>query len=359
MPPDRFAGPPCRGVPQLDELEHLAHPSPPAAPEHPEQARDEVDVLVGREVRVQREQLGHVADPLAGRAPELARVLAQDPDLALVGVEGPGEHPDRRRLAGAGRPDRRPRIVPGGTVRSSSWTPAPVADSRLVTPCATIGAPAMTPSSCASLLVVRLGATWAAARRACGHRARRRRAHRRRADERMTRGRLQPDLRRPGRAEQGARRHAAGTLQRRGRRRRHERDGPYATVAIATRLDAAWRTRRRATGRCRSDPHAGARGGRPRRGPPLLHRRPARHHPPPGGRGFAYRDPDGTLDPRPPTRSRRIRALADPAGLDRRLDLPGPERPPPGDRPRRAGPQAVPLPPALPRRRARRRSSTG
>ena len=36
----------------------------------------------------------------------------------------------------------------------------------------------------------------------------------------------------------------------------------------------------------------------------------------------------------------------DPAGLDRRLDLPARRRPPPGHRPRRPGPQAVPLPPA-------------
>ena len=36
-----------------------------------------------------------------------------------------------------------------------------------------------------------------------------------------------------------------------------------------------------------------------------------------------------------------------PAGLDRRLDLPLAERPSPGDRPRRARAQAVPLPPAL------------
>ena len=38
-----------------------------------------------------------------------------------------------------------------------------------------------------------------------------------------------------------------------------------------------------------------------------------------------------------------------PAGLDRRVDLPRPGRPPPGHRPRRARPQAVPLSPALAR----------
>ena len=39
----------------------------------------------------------------------------------------------------------------------------------------------------------------------------------------------------------------------------------------------------------------------------------------------------------------------DPAGVDRRLDLPRRRRPPPGGRARRARPQAVPLPPALAR----------
>jgi hypothetical protein len=65
------------------------------------------------------------------------------------------------------------------------------------------------------------------------------------------------------------------------------------------------------------------------------------------GRGFSYRD---THDR--PIRDRetlaRIKALAIPAGLARCLDLPLPERPPAGDRARRAGPQAVPLPRPLP-----------
>ena len=77
------AGAAAADVPQLDQLEDLADAPPAPRREHPEQARDEVDVLVRGEVRVQREQLGHVADPLAGRAPEPARVLAEHADLAL------------------------------------------------------------------------------------------------------------------------------------------------------------------------------------------------------------------------------------------------------------------------------------
>ncbi len=60
------------------------------------------------------------------------------------------------------------------------------------------------------------------------------------------------------------------------------------------------------------------------------------------GKGFTYRDPDGTTDPRP--RGHRAHpATGHPPGLDRRLDLPLAQRPPPGHRSRRAGPQAVPL----------------
>ena len=47
-----------------------------------------------------------------------------------------------------------------------------------------------------------------------------------------------------------------------------------------------------------------------------------------------------------------------PAGLDRRLDLPARQRPHPGHRPRREGPQAVPLPRRLERGPRPRTSST-
>ena len=47
----------------------------------------------------------------------------------------------------------------------------------------------------------------------------------------------------------------------------------------------------------------------------------------------------------------RIRKLAIPPAYERRLDLPDAERPPAGDRARRARPQAVPLPPAVAQQR--------
>ena len=57
-------------------------------------------------------------------------------------------------------------------------------------------------------------------------------------------------------------------------------------------------------------------------------------------------------------RERKRHQLArDPAGVDRRVDLPRSRRPHPGHRARRARPQAVPLPPGVPRRARPARSS--
>ena len=88
-------------------------------------------------------------------------------------------------------------------------------------------------------------------------------------------------------------------------------------------------------------------GRRRRRRALLRHRR--RSPASPGaarGKGWSYHRPDGTR------RRRRGRAGADrrhrhPAGVDRRVDQPRRRRPHPGHRPRRQGPQAVPLPPPV------------
>ena len=77
-PAREAAGAAAADVPQVDELEHLAGPPAPRPEQHPEQRADEVDVLAHGQVRVERERLRHVADPLAGLAPEPARFLAQD-----------------------------------------------------------------------------------------------------------------------------------------------------------------------------------------------------------------------------------------------------------------------------------------
>ena len=71
------------------------------APQDPEQRRDEVDVLARREVRVERELLGHVADPLAGLPAERA-----------AGPR-PGRGPRRRSGASAPVSSRIVVVLPG------------------------------------------------------------------------------------------------------------------------------------------------------------------------------------------------------------------------------------------------------
>ena len=65
------------------------------------------------------------------------------------------------------------------------------------------------------------------------------------------------------------------------------------------------------------------------------------------GTGFGYRDTKGAPI-RDPAVLKRIRSLAIPPGLHRRVDLPPRQRPHPGDGPRRQGAQAVPLSSRLP-----------
>ena len=63
------------------------------------------------------------------------------------------------------------------------------------------------------------------------------------------------------------------------------------------------------------------------------------------GKSFSYVDHTGARLPAEDVA--RIKSPGDPARVGGRLDLPGPERPHPGRRHRRRGPQAVPLPPRL------------
>ena len=119
--------------------------------------------------------------------------------------------------------------------------------------------------------------------------------------------------------------------------------------------------RGRATVRACRPPHpagrrdrAGWGRGRPRGRAPLFLRRTARDLAPPRrARLQLSRRPDGIADPRP-TDPRADPRPGHPAGMDGRLDLPVSDGPPPGDRPRRQGSQAIPLSRALadgPRRR--------
>ena len=95
--------------------------------------------------------------------------------------------------------------------------------------------------------------------------------------------------------------------------------------------------------------------GSPRRGsrPPALRdcaTSPTPSRASPGGAPARAAPTAGPATSRSATRRDRAdQGARDPAGLDRRLDLPVGQRPHPGHRPGRPRPQAVPLPPALAR----------
>jgi len=90
---------------EVDQFEHFGDAPPPAPGRHPVQRGDELDVLACRQIRVQHEQLGHVANALASPATKVARILAQHPDGACVRGERSGDESDGRRLARSARPD--------------------------------------------------------------------------------------------------------------------------------------------------------------------------------------------------------------------------------------------------------------
>ena len=175
--------------------------------------------------------------------------------------------------------------------------------------------------------------------------------------------RPRPENRRTHRRRNEARCKAPASHAPAGNRQRH---GPAGTVA----LGESRRDRPRAGPADRSSPsvtaggapHDPGTGHQPRGGgggrPPLVDGRPARDHAPARRPGLLVPRRRRLDDPRH-DRHRADPRARDPAGLDRRLDLPRPARPPAGDRPRRAGPQAAPLPRGVPRAPRRRRSSTG
>ena len=67
--------------------------------------RDEAQVLADRQVLPQREALRHVADVALDRLGLAQDVEAETGALAAVGREQPAQHPDRRGLAAAVRPE--------------------------------------------------------------------------------------------------------------------------------------------------------------------------------------------------------------------------------------------------------------
>ena len=115
------AGPRSADLPEVHELEDLARAAAAGTPEHAEQRRDEVDVLPRREVGIQREGLGHVADPLprptarsgSGSSPRTRTV-------AVVGESAPVSIRTVVVLPEPDGPDRGRGSIPAGTVEADA-----------------------------------------------------------------------------------------------------------------------------------------------------------------------------------------------------------------------------------------------
>ena len=99
QPPERRAGELALAVGEAQPLERLGHPL--AAPVHGVEAADEVEVLADREVLVEAEALGHVADLALDRPRLLDDVVAEAGAAARVGREQAAQHADGRGLAAA------------------------------------------------------------------------------------------------------------------------------------------------------------------------------------------------------------------------------------------------------------------
>src|SRR6202011_3579681 len=81
-------------IPQIDELQRLAD-----AVDAPVDGTEEVDVLLGREIWIERSLLGHVAN--SREHLELRHAAAEHRDRAFLGSYQADEAADQRRLAGA------------------------------------------------------------------------------------------------------------------------------------------------------------------------------------------------------------------------------------------------------------------
>jgi hypothetical protein len=84
-------------------------------------ARGERQVLLDREVLVERELLGHVAHPPLDLARLPEHVEAQHRAGAGVGPQQPAQHPQRGGLARAVRPEK-PQMRPPSTRMAKSFT---------------------------------------------------------------------------------------------------------------------------------------------------------------------------------------------------------------------------------------------
>ena len=92
--------------PEVGDVQRALHRRGPLGAGHPVQLREHVEDLAGGQLDVEVVELGHDAH----RHPRLLGLarqgVAEDLDRALVGQRLGGEHPHRRRLAGAVGPEQ-------------------------------------------------------------------------------------------------------------------------------------------------------------------------------------------------------------------------------------------------------------
>ena len=130
-PPDSVPASCLRCWPKPEALDELVDARPRLRARHVVHGGEEREVLVDREVFVQRELLRHVADAALQRLGVARDLVAEHVDLAGGRVQQAAEHADRRRLAGAVRPEEAVDLAPahreieavdGGHVRRSAST---------------------------------------------------------------------------------------------------------------------------------------------------------------------------------------------------------------------------------------------
>jgi hypothetical protein len=96
---------------ELDEVEHLADATPHLVVRDLPPAQSEGDVLVDGEVREQRVVLEDGVDVALERR-EIGDVGLAEEDRAGAGLLEAADHPQRRRLAAARRPEKREELAP-------------------------------------------------------------------------------------------------------------------------------------------------------------------------------------------------------------------------------------------------------
>jgi hypothetical protein len=111
IPPEYVVGQITGPVGEAGHLQHLAAAVLRLTGGHAVQAGEEHQVLAGRKVRVNGEVLRHVADGALGPDGMGRHRLTGHHDLAAVALKQPGDHRDRRGLAGPVRAQQSVRLT--------------------------------------------------------------------------------------------------------------------------------------------------------------------------------------------------------------------------------------------------------